>query len=227
MERLRQLLAFPMYATAAWLAWVVSVQSGPDGLAWMLAGAVLVALAAWALGAAQAAGGRAGRVLAGVALAGALALLPQLTGAPSAAPAVAGEPWSEARLAALRAEARPVFLNLTAAWCITCRVNERVALETEATRAAFARAGVALLTGDWTRGDPAISALLRAQGREGVPLYLLYPADGGAPLILPPILTERMVIEAVTALPAPRPPASRSTASRSTASRSTASRSTA
>jgi thiol:disulfide interchange protein DsbD len=202
MERLRQALAFPMYGAAAWLAWVVTVQSGPDGLVWLLAGALLVGFAGWALGVAQAAGRglRLGGGVALVALLAALALLPRVdVAAPSAARAeTAGEAWSEARLAALRAEGRPVFVNLTAAWCITCRVNERVALETEAVRAAFAREGVALLTGDWTRGDPAITALLRAQGREGVPLYLFYPARGGAPVVLPQILTERMVIEAIT-----------------------------
>ncbi|SHI53353.1 thiol:disulfide interchange protein DsbD [Roseomonas rosea] len=203
MERLRQALAFPMYGAAAWLAWVVSVQLGPDGLIPVLAGALLVGFGAWVLGVAQLSGRRGwiGRGLAGAAVLGALALLPQLSAAPS--PALAAErpeeAWSEARVAALRAEGRPVFVNLTAAWCITCRVNERVALETAATRAAFAREGVVLLTGDWTRGDPAISALLRAQGREGVPLYLFYPAGGGAPVVLPQILTERMVIEAITA----------------------------
>ncbi|WP_338665720.1 protein-disulfide reductase DsbD domain-containing protein [Pararoseomonas sp. SCSIO 73927] len=205
MERLRQALAFPMYGAAAWLAWVVSVQAGPEGLGWVLAGAVLVGFAAWALGAAPA--GRArwiGRGAAGLALAAALATLPALSGAaPTPRAEASGEPWSGARLAALRAEGRPVFVNLTAAWCITCRVNERVALETEATRAAFARAGVAALTGDWSRGDPAITALLREQGREGVPLYLLYPPGGGAPVVLPQILTERMVVDAVAALPPP------------------------
>ncbi|MBP0494896.1 protein-disulfide reductase DsbD family protein [Pararoseomonas indoligenes] len=207
MERLRQALAFPMYAAAAWLAWVVSVQAGPEGLGWVLAGAVLVAFAAWALGATPA--GRArwiGRGAAGLAMAAALATLPALSGtAPAPRTEVSGEAWSARRLAELRAEGRPVFVNLTAAWCITCRVNERVALETEATRDAFARAGIAVLTGDWTRGDSAITALLREQGREGVPLYLLYPPGDGAPVVLPQILTERMVGEAVAALP--RPPA--------------------
>jgi thiol:disulfide interchange protein DsbD len=202
MERLRQALAFPMYGAAAWLAWVVTVQSGPDGLVWLLAGALLVGFAGWALGVAQAAGRgrRLGGGVALLALLAALALLPRVdVAAPPAARAeTAGEVWSEARLAALHAEGRPVFVNLTAAWCITCRVNERVALDTESVRAAFAREGVALLTGDWTRGDPAITALLRAQGREGVPLYLFYPARGGAPVVLPQILTERMVIEAIT-----------------------------
>jgi len=209
MERLRGLLAFPMYGAAAWLAWVVSVQAGPDGLALLLTGAVLIAFAAWVLGAAQSpplpARRRAaiGRGLAAAALIGALALLPRLAAAPPAGDArgAAGEPWSEARLAALRAGGRPVFVNLTAAWCITCKVNERAALDTAATRAAFARAGVATLTGDWTRGDPAITALLRSQGRDGVPLYLLYPPGEGAPVVLPQILTERMLVEAVAALP--------------------------
>ncbi|WP_458095547.1 protein-disulfide reductase DsbD family protein [Roseomonas sp. WA12] len=203
MERLRQALAFPMYAAAAWLAWVVSVQAGPDGLVPVLGGAVLVGFGAWALGVSQATPRRGwiGRGLAVVSVLGALALLPRLSDAagPGVVAETSGEAWSSARVAALRAEGRPVFVNLTAAWCITCRVNERMALETEATRAAFAKAGVAVLTGDWTRGDAAISALLREQGREGVPLYLLYPAGGGAPVVLPQILTERMVIEAVTA----------------------------
>ncbi|MFH5924165.1 protein-disulfide reductase DsbD family protein [Roseomonas xinghualingensis] len=202
MERMRQALAFPMYGAAAWLAWVVSVQSGPDGLVWLLAGALLLGFAAWALGVAQAAGRRLwiGRGTALLALLAALALLPRVDAAAPSTTRVeaAGEAWSEARLAALRAEGRPVFVNLTAAWCITCRVNEHVALETEATRAAFAREGVTLLTGDWTRGDPAVTALLRAQGREGVPLYLFYPARGGEPVVLPQILTEAMVIEAIS-----------------------------
>jgi thiol:disulfide interchange protein DsbD len=203
MERLRQALAFPMYGAAAWLAWVVSVQSGPDGLVWLLGGALLVGFAGWALGVAQASGRSRwiGRGAAGLAVLAALVLLPRVEAtAPAAARTeAAGEAWSEARLAALRAEGRPVFVNLTAAWCITCRVNERVALETEAVRAAFAQAGVTMLTGDWTRGDPAITALLRSQGREGVPLYLFYPAKGGDPVVLPQILTERMVIETISA----------------------------
>ncbi len=186
MERLRQFLAFPMYGAAAWLAWVLAQQAGPDGVLAVLAGGVLVALAAWAFGA----GFRGGRILAPLALAGALALLPGLETAAAPARVAAGEAWSEARVAALQAEGRPVFVNLTAAWCITCKVNERVALDTEATRAAFAARNVAVLVGDWTRGDPAITALLRRHGRDGVPLYLLYPPGGGEAAVLPQILTE-------------------------------------
>jgi len=88
---------------------------------------------------------------------------------------------------------------MTAAWCISCKVNERVALDTATVQGAFATRNVAYLKGDWTRGDPAITALLRAQGREGVPLYLLYPAGGGAPKILPEILTPGIVLAALEA----------------------------
>ncbi len=130
----------------------------------------------------------------------ALALLPRL--APSAAPQAAelgGERWSSERVSALQAEGRPVFVNLTAAWCISCKVNERLALKTDAVQSAFATLNVAYLTGDWTRGDPTITALLRAHGREGVPLYLFYPAGGGAPVVLPQILTEGIVLQTLDA----------------------------
>jgi thiol:disulfide interchange protein DsbD len=131
----------------------------------------------------------------------ALALLPLLAPAPprAAAGTPGSEAWSAARVAELQAQGRPVFVNMTAAWCITCKVNERVALDTEAVQGAFARGNVAYLKGDWTRGDPAITALLRAQGREGVPLYLLYPAGGGAPKLLPEILTQGIVLAALEA----------------------------
>jgi thiol:disulfide interchange protein DsbD len=201
MERLRQFLAFPMYAAAAWLVWVLAQQSGPDGVLTALVGAVLVALAAWAWGVAQQSGRtprRLGEALALAAMLGALALLPLLgTAPPAAAAATQGEAWSPPRLAELRAEGRPVFVNLTAAWCISCKVNERVAIHTDAVQRAFEAAGVVQLTGDWTRGDAAITALLRAHGRDGVPLYLLYPAGGGAPVILPQILTEGILLGAL------------------------------
>jgi thiol:disulfide interchange protein DsbD len=208
MERLRQGLAFPMYGAAAWLVWVLAQQAGPDGVLAALAGGVLVGFGAWALGTAQRAGLRGRRIGAAAAVAaalGAAALLPGLAAAPPAqaadeTAATDGiEPWSEARLAALRAEGRPVFVNVTAAWCITCQVNERVALRAAAVRDAFAARGVAHLKADWTRGDSAIGALLRAHGREGVPLYLLYPAGGGAPAVLPQILTEGIVLRALAA----------------------------
>ena len=200
MERLRQLLAFPMYAAAVWLVWVLAQQAGPDAVLAVLAGGVMVAFGAWALGQAQRAGGsRIALAAAVLGLAGALALLPRIAAAPAAAaaPGPGAEAWSEARVAALRAEGRVVFVNATAAWCITCQVNERVALRGDAVRAAFAARNVAYLKADWTAGDPAIGALLRAHGRDGVPLYLVYPADGGAPEVLPQILTEGIVLRAI------------------------------
>lgn len=201
MERLKQGLAFPMYGAAAWLVWVLAEQAGPSAVLMVLAGGVLIGFGAWALGLAQGAGGRAGRVAAAAALASAVALLPLVQGAapPARAAERAEEAWSEARVAALRAEGRPVFVNLTAAWCITCKVNERMALATDAVQRAFAERRVAYLVGDWTRGEPAITALLRAHGRDGVPLYLFYPADGGAPVLLPQILTEGIVLRAIGA----------------------------
>jgi thiol:disulfide interchange protein DsbD len=200
MERLRQGLAFPMYGAAVWLVWVLAQQAGPDAVLAVLAGGVLLGFGAWALGQAQRAGGsRIGLAAAALGLAGALALLPRIAAAPAAAaPTGPGaEAWSEARVAALRAEGRIVFVNATAAWCITCQVNERVALRGEAVQAAFAARGVAYLKADWTSGDAAIGALLRAHGRDGVPLYLVYPAGGGAPAVLPQILTEGIVLRAI------------------------------
>ena len=83
---------------------------------------------------------------------------------------------------------------MTAAWCVTCLVNERIALSPEKVRAAFAQHGVAYLKGDWTTGDPAITAFLRTHARDGVPLYVLYPAGNAAPTVLPQILTEAAVL---------------------------------
>jgi thiol:disulfide interchange protein DsbD len=198
MEALRQGLAFPMYGAAAWLAWVLAQQAGPDGLLLLLGGAVLIGFAAWALGLAQRGGGRAGRMLAAAAAIGALALLPGLAAAPPAAGTEArADAWSATRVAALQAEGRPVFVDLTAAWCITCKVNEQLVLRSGPVQAAFAGRNLAYLVGDWTQGDPAIGALLREHGREGVPLYLLYPAGGGAPQVLPQVLTEGIVLRAL------------------------------
>ena len=114
---------------------------------------------------------------------------------PAAPEAPAGIAFTPARLAELRAAGTPVFVNMTAAWCVTCIVNEQVALARPAVRDAFARAGVAYMKGDWTRRDPAITDYLRALGRDGVPLYVLYPARGGAAVVLPQILTEQRVLD--------------------------------
>jgi thiol:disulfide interchange protein DsbD len=107
------------------------------------------------------------------------------------------QPFSSARLAALRAEGRPVFVNMTAAWCVTCLVNERVAIATEPVQAAFAARDVAYLKGDWTRQDVAITDFLRDHGRDGVPLYIYYPPGGAAPIVLPQILTQSVLLDRI------------------------------
>jgi thiol:disulfide interchange protein DsbD len=166
----------------------------------VLAGAVLIGFAAWLAGVAQASGSRLGRGGAVAALVAALALLPLMGGGSDAAEAPAAEGaerWSAERVAAAQAEGRPVFVNLTAAWCITCQVNDRVALRTDAVRAAMAATNTLYLVGDWTRGDAAIGALIRSAGREGVPVYLLYRPGEAEPEILPQILTEGIVLRAL------------------------------
>jgi thiol:disulfide interchange protein DsbD len=201
MEFLRQALAFPMYGAAVWLVWVAAQQGGADAVLLVLAGGLLVALAAWLVGIGQAGQARWPAWAAIAPLLAAVALLPRLdaTPPPVAEAGMATQAWSAGRVAALQASGRPVFVNVTAAWCISCKVNEQVALNRAAVQAEFARRDVAYLTADWTRGDPVIGALLRAHSREGVPLYLLYPPGGGPPRVLPQLLTEGIVLEALEA----------------------------
>ena len=203
---LRQVLAFPMYAAAVWLLWVVSLQAGPTGVLTTAGGAVLIGFALWATGLAQHRRGIGRRLAATTAIAAgvaALALLSTLAAAPpspatSADAALPGEPFTPARLAALRSAGTPVFVNMTAAWCVTCIVNEQVALAQPAIRQAFIAHGITYLKGDWTRRDAAISDYLRALGRDGVPLYVFYPAAGAPPVVLPQILTEQRLLAEFT-----------------------------
>jgi len=211
MEKFKQFLAFPMFATAAWLVWVLAQQTGPTGVIAALGGMLLIAFGVWAWNLVPCGAGRVVARAVGV-CAFALALL--LARFPYETPAQAGvsvrsdgpvawERFDPARIDALRAEGRAVLVNLTAAWCITCQVNERIALSSDAVGGALAAANVVALKGDWTNGDPAITRYLAEFGRNGVPLYILYPADrGGAPVVLPQLLTEAIVIEAIAGLPA-------------------------
>ncbi len=193
MDVLKQALAFPMYAAAAWLVWVASLQSGPEGVLACAAGLVLVGFAAWALRF----GPRVGRGLAITATIAALALLPLVQQAQPPSATATTERYTPQHLADLRAAGRPVFVNMTAAWCVTCLVNERIALSPSPVRDAFAAAGVVYLKGDWTRQDPEITRFLREQGRDGVPLYVFFPSGGRAPVILPQILTQSAVLDAL------------------------------
>ena len=205
MERVKQALAFPMYATAAWLVWVLAQLSGVDALVPAFAALILTALAAWLFGLSQRGGGSSHRVATGLAaaalIAGVAALWPAATGTPAAAVARAeastiGEPFSPERLAALREDGQPVLVNVTAAWCITCKMNERTVFEREAFRDIARESGVTYLVADWTRRDPVITAFLNRFGRAGVPLYVYVDAEGQTTL-LPQILTLSAVRDAL------------------------------
>jgi thiol:disulfide interchange protein/DsbC/DsbD-like thiol-disulfide interchange protein len=196
MERFKEFLAFPMYAAAAWLVWVLSQQTGSDGVIAALAGAVLLAFAIWLWRAGKGRTSKAlGRGVAVLSLAAALALAGWQSRTPVAAPDQATEtaayqPYSQARLDRALQQGNGVFVNFTAAWCITCLVNERVALSSASVAETLRAKNIVYLKGDWTNQDPEITAMLQKFGRSGVPLYLYYaPGKGENPVILPQILT--------------------------------------
>lgn len=220
MNTFKQLMAFPMYATAIWLIWVLGRQTGVDGMAVGLVGTVLLALAVWLWQQRPTAGPVSGisRIVrglaAGVCIIATVALLatPQLQTADTATGEIVGgidtvtsdgswQPYAPARVDALQRQGRAVFVNLTADWCVTCHVNERVALNTTAVINAMTARDVVRLKGDWTNRDPVITAVLEEHGRTGVPLYLLYPGRPDAePVVLPQLLTPQRVVAAVDAL---------------------------
>jgi thiol:disulfide interchange protein DsbD len=197
MVRLKQALAFPLYATTIWLAWIVGRQAGATAMAALLLGALLLALALWLWRFAPLA-----RVLAAISLVGAIGilgsgLLANRSATTASAQPADEEPYSAAKLDELRRSGTPVFLNMTADWCITCLANEKVALSRDTVKQAFRDHSVTYLKGDWTQYDPAITELLARFGRNGVPLYVFYPANG-EPVVLPQLLTPDTVIAAIT-----------------------------
>lgn len=204
MVRVRQAFAFPMYGAAVWLVWVLARQSGVDAGAAALGGMVALAFAAWLYGATRFASASmrvAGGVGAALVVVAALAVghAGIQRGQPAAATDATWTPYSAERLQALRASGKPVFVNLTASWCITCLVNERVALYDGAVGVAFRKAGITYLKGDWTSQDERITALLTQFGRSGVPLYIFYPAGMDArPVVLPQLLTPGIVLDAIS-----------------------------
>jgi thiol:disulfide interchange protein len=207
MERFKQWMAIPMYLTAVWLVWVFGRQAGVDSMALLLIAAVLLATMLWWLGLRQLqpqpsiGGGLLTLVLMSLSLL-ALAAALQFAQTPSSKAQTADsqenwQPWSAAQLADLQQNGQPVFVNMTADWCITCLANEKVALDTNATRALFEQHNIAYLKGDWTLQDPAITEYLSQFSRNGVPLYVLY-WPGQEPQVLPQLLTPAIVRERVT-----------------------------
>jgi len=202
----KQLLAFPLYGTVAWLIWVLLQEVAPVNGFLALLGLVAVGFAVWIYGRTRFLRptaryiGSAGAV---AAIAAAILVAALQVPAPAqpeinqaSSDGLGYERFSTDKLGHLEAEHRSIFVNLTAAWCITCLVNERAALDSKAVRRAFADRRIVALKGDWTRRDPDITAFLQQFGRSGVPLYLLIDKDG-EPTVLPQILTEAEVLQAV------------------------------
>lgn len=200
METLKQVLAFPMYLAAVWLVWVLGRQRGVDAMALVTAGLAVFALGLWWYERQRWRGASSWRF---VALALVLASLLPLWGitriAPPAAAAVEEGvvAWSEARLQALRDDHQVVFVNMTADWCVTCKANERNVLSSQAFRDALEAAGATYMVGDWTNVDPAIGAFLERHGAVGVPLYVVYPRNGGEGEVLPALLSQDAVAAAL------------------------------
>jgi thiol:disulfide interchange protein DsbD len=208
MATFKAVMAFPMLATVVWLVWVLGQQTGIDGAAALLAVLVALAFALWAWGRADS--GRLARLawsslgvlLLGASIAWALPAWREAQAAP--VPTTGGEarwaPWSAERVAALNAEGRTVFVDFTAAWCVTCQVNKRTTLGNAQLLADIDAQRVALLRADWTRRDAAISNELARLGRNGVPVYAVYRPGSAQPVLLPELLTVQTVREALLPL---------------------------
>lgn len=200
MTAFRRWMALPMALTAVALVWLASRLGGSQFAMGAAALAILLVALLWFAGRRQRRGQPAGVLLlagTGLLAMAASAVLPPLVAAPTASAqgVLHAERFTEARLAAARASGKPVFVWMTADWCITCKVNEQAAIEREETAAAFRKAGVVVLRGDWTRRDPAITRFLTAHGAAGVPFYQWYPAKGGPPRQLPQVLTKGLLID--------------------------------
>jgi thiol:disulfide interchange protein DsbD len=216
MDTLKQFFAFPIYASAAWLLWVLAQQTSSIGLGAALAGAVLIALAAWAYQKSKSSsrGARVAALLtASLAVLLACVLPLRFADVAVASPGVSAggahaadewQPYDAAQVAVLAAAGRPLLVNFTASWCLTCLVNERNAFADSAVQEVFRNKNVTLMKGDWTNRDPNITRALAAFGRAGVPLYVVYNSRPGAsePLVLPQLLTAAIVQSAFADVPA-------------------------
>jgi thiol:disulfide interchange protein DsbD len=209
MLHFKTLMAFPMFATVVWLVWVLGQQVGIDGAAALLLLLLALAFAAWALGSpglgplARRGFGTLALLLMAAALFWAAPALRQEAVASSTAKTDAWQPWSPERVAQAQAEGRPVFVDFTAAWCVTCQFNKRSTLARAEVMSAFDERRVLLLRADWTRRDAAITAELTRLNRSGVPVYALYAPGAAGPQLLSEILSSDEVRTALAALPKP------------------------
>ena len=195
MVRFKELLAFPMFAAAIWLVWVVSLQAGSMGLLKVLSAMLLLALAVWAFKSSK------NSIKSLAVLVGVLALFVIISIRPGSATTVdlTQEAWTTERVDELRAEGRPVFVDFTAAWCVTCKVNETLVLEKDKTKQLFLDTNTAFLIADWTNKNDEIAQELERYGRAGVPLYLVFPSGDNSVSaeVLPQVLTYDVVKEAI------------------------------
>ncbi len=210
MAHFKSVMAFPMFATVVWLVWVLGQQAGIDGAAALLLLLLALAFMAWALGspgmgpaARRGFGGAALLLMAATLFWAGPALRQDAVAAPTPATGEAWQPWSAERVAQALAEGRPVFVDFTAAWCVTCQFNKRTTLARAEVMDDFAQRRVLLLRADWTRRDAAISAELARLGRSGVPVYALYAPGAAGPRLLSEILSVDEVRTALATLPQP------------------------
>jgi thiol:disulfide interchange protein len=195
METLKQFLAFPLYATAIWLFWVAGRQTGVNTMAVALLGALMIGLGLWLW---RYKGWRKGLALVCIAAAIGLGNWRALDESPSNPLPDQHTVWSEQAMAQLRSAGKPVFVDVTADWCISCIANEQGVLLTDEVTNAFAQRGITYMVADWTNYDADIAAFLKQHGRNGIPFYIFYPGDvDQPPLILPQILTRSIVLDAI------------------------------
>ena len=213
MVTLKHALAFPMLAAAAWLVWVLNTQTASAGLPFILGCALALAFSAWLYGMAQrrSMAGKPARGLTLASVAGLLAIggafampgaaleTPKSKSAPIALRESGPIRWSPQQVAQQTSAGRPVFVDFSAAWCLTCKVNEKAVLSTPAFKQAIARTDTAFMVADSTNYDAEIEKAMSELGRSGLPLYLVYPAGGGKPVILPQVLTQDLAIKALEA----------------------------